>query len=73
MKRVKLFCYRDSCFGTVYLFRPIHKICKSSLHWSSTLRSLLEETTVFIYILTLTRKICGKLSKKVQTLALFKY
>ena len=26
-KRVKLFCYGDSCFGTVYLFRPIHKIC----------------------------------------------
>ena len=23
---MKLFCYGYSCFGTLYLFRPIHKI-----------------------------------------------
>ena len=26
-KRKKLFCYGYSCFGTLYLLRPIHKIC----------------------------------------------
>ena len=26
-KRMKLFRYGYSCFGTLYLFRPIHKIC----------------------------------------------
>ena len=24
---MKLFCYGYSSFGTLYLFRPIHKIC----------------------------------------------
>ena len=51
---MKLFCYGYSCFGTLYLFRPIHKICypkyvimiKYFVDWSEEVQST--ETAVTI-------------------------
>ena len=47
---MKLFCYGYSCFGTLYLFRPIHKICYIYItyfvDWSEEVQSTETAVTV---------------------------
>ena len=46
---MKLFCYGYSCFGTLYLFRPIHKICYMITYfvdWSEEVQSTETAVTV---------------------------
>ena len=45
---MKLFCYGYSCFGTLFLFRPIHKICYHTyfVDWSEEVQSTETAVTV---------------------------